>query len=489
MPISPVALQHRATWTLRAKLVASMLVLFAFIMLGTGALTVVLSRQYLTQQLDNDLTSSSQRVVDRRSGEGPRGGPTGPPPGGGGGVLRVVLQGDAVVADQFGRPINSVVNGANQVVALDARQLQTLMDAGLSGRPSTHTIGDGVGTYRLVATYANGFVVITGVPTAGVDQIVRRLVLLVGGGTLLGLVLVTVGGTYLVRRNLEPLTRVVATARRVGALKLDSGDVALAERVPAEDTDPHTEVGQVGLALNHMLDNVEGALQSRHDSELRVRQFVADASHELRTPLASIRGYAELSRREKEPVPPSVTHALVRVESEALRMSSLVEDLLLLARLDEGRPLERDEVDLSMIAVDAVSDARAASPRHRWQLDLSDEPVTVRGDRARLHQVLTNLLANARTHTPEGTRVVTSVRPEGTMVRLSVTDNGPGIPEALQRNVFERFTRGDDSRSRAAGSTGLGLSIVAAVGQAHGGSVEVSSRPGETTVSVLLPAT
>ncbi len=169
-------------------------------------------------------------------------------------------------------------------------------------------------------------------------------------------------------------------------------------------------------------------------------------------------------------------------------MQELVEDLLLLARLDSGRPLEREPVDLSLLAVDAVGDAHAAALDHVWELDLPEEPVEVPGDRARLHQILANLLANARTHTPPGTKVVTRLRREGSWVRLSVNDDGPGIPDSLQRNVFERFTRGEESRSRAKGSTGLGLSIVAAVGQAHGGRVELDSRPGDTTFSVLLPA-
>lgn len=230
-------------------------------------------------------------------------------------------------------------------------------------------------------------------------------------------------------------------------------------------------------------------MRSRHDSEVRVRQFVADASHELRTPLASIRGYAELSRREREPVPPTVTHALGRVESEALRMQGLVEDLLLLARLDSGRPLEREPVDITLLTMDVVSDAHAAAPDHQWELDLPEEPIEISGDRARLHQVLANLLANARTHTPEGTRVITRIRREGAHVRVLVEDNGPGIPADLQPNVFERFTRGDDSRARVSGSTGLGLSIVAAVAGAHAGRVELESAPGRTVFSVLLPAT
>jgi two-component system OmpR family sensor kinase len=348
----------------------------------------------------------------------------------------------------------------------------------------------GLGDYRLVASVApDGDTVISGLPTAGATETVRTTATLILGGIIVGVVLVGVGGFWLVRRNLLPLQRVAHTATSVSRLKLDSGDVALAQRVPAADTDPRTEVGQVGLALNGMLDNVEGALQARHDSEQRVRQFVADASHELRTPLASIRGYAELSRREREPVPASVTHALSRVESEALRMQGLVEDLLLLARLDAGRPLDRSKVDLSLLAMDAVSDAHAAAPDHTWELDLPDEPVEVAGDGPRLHQVVANLLANARTHTPAGTRVVTSITtPDQDWVRVSVADNGPGVPEPLQRNVFQRFTRGDDSRARTSGSTGLGLSIVAAVAQAHGGRVELASSPGSTTFSVLLPA-
>ena len=204
--------------------------------------------------------------------------------------------------------------------------------------------------------------------------------------------------------------------------------MALAERVPASDTDPRTEVGQVGSALNELLDHVGAALTARHESELRVRQFVADASHELRTPLASIRGYAELSRREREPVPPSVTHALGRVESEATRMAVLVDDLLLLARLDAGRPLDEEQVDITRIVVDAVSDAHAAGPDHIWQLDVPEESAYVRGDPARLHQVVANLLANARTHTPAGTTVNARVQHVDGEVTVSVDGQRPRHP-------------------------------------------------------------
>ncbi len=484
-----------SAWTLRAKIVASVVALFAIVMLATGSATVLFSRDYLLHQLDKDVINAAHRGNGiRPSPYGPGGANNGDPTGRGGDqVLQLALADGQVLYDRGGNPVNQVVNKHNAATTLTAAQIAILNKAQLSSRLQTVDLGGDLGAYRLTATpvvtvEGTPATLIVGLATAGVDEAARRMLWIVSGSTLVGLVLVGSGGTLLVRRNLEPLERVAATARRVSDLKLDSGDVALAERVAPRDTDPRTEVGQVGLAFNRMLDNVDGALHSRQESEMRVRQFVADASHELRTPLASIRGYAELSRRERDPVPASVTHALSRVESEAQRMTSLVEDLLLLARLDEGRPLEREEVDLSMIAINAVSDAHAAAPRHTWRLDLPDEPVTVMGDRARLHQVLTNLLANAGTHTPDGTTVVTSVQPDRGAVRIAVTDNGPGIPEPLQRKVFERFIRGDDSRSRAAGSTGLGLSIVAAVGQAHGGTVGVESHPGRTSFSVTIPA-
>ena len=470
---------HVSRWRLSSKLVASMLALFVAVTLATGSLTVVLLNSFLMTQLDRDVQASAMRVDSHRRPDGPL-----PErrPGGGESFLTLVLDNGTVLDNYVARESESA--------ELTDAQVERLAQAQLGPEPKTVDLGGDLGDFRLVAARnREGLTVISGQPLSGVHETVAQLVTLVVGGTVVGLVAVGTGGAWLVRRNLTPLQRVAHTATRVSRLKLDSGDVALAERVPETDTDPRTEVGQVGLALNRMLDNVDSALQARHESETRVRQFVADASHELRTPLASIRGYAELSRREPEPVPPSVTHALGRVESEALRMSALVEDLLLLARLDAGRPLERRPVDLSMLAVDAVSDARAAAPDRQWRLDLPEEPVEVTGDAHRLHQVVANLLANARTHTPAGTTVTTTVRQADGGVRIAVHDNGPGVPDSLQHNVFHRFTRGDDSRNRSNGnSTGLGLSIVAAVTQAHGGQVELASSPGDTTFAVTLPA-
>jgi two-component system OmpR family sensor kinase len=242
-----------------------------------------------------------------------------------------------------------------------------------------------------------------------------------------------------------------------------------------------------------MLENVATALTARQASETRVRQFVADASHELRTPLAAIRGYAELTRRSRDPIPDDVAHAVRRVESEAVRMTGLVDDLLLLARLDAGRPVERSPVDLSAVVVDAVGDAHVAGREHRWVLDLPASPVVVRGDRAHLHQAVANLLANARMHTPADTTVRIRLSAQRAhdggpeTATLDVVDDGPGIPADLMPVVFERFARGDGSRSRTAGSTGLGLAIVSAVVAAHHGDVSVDSRPGHTMFTVRLP--
>jgi two-component system OmpR family sensor kinase len=258
------------------------------------------------------------------------------------------------------------------------------------------------------------------------------------------------------------------------------------ERVP--DANPATEVGQVGAAFNRMLGHVESALARREASENRLRHFAADASHELRTPLAAIRGYAELARRRRQELPDEVAHALDRVESESARMTVLVDELLLLARLDAGRPLASEPVDLTRLVIEVTSDVRVAARGHRWQLELPEEPVIIRGDHLRLHQVLANLLSNAARHTPAGTIVTVTLTPgRGNTAIVSVTDNGAGIAPELLPDIFERFVRGDSSRSRAAGSSGLGLAIVRAVAAAHGGSATVESRPGETRFTITLP--
>lgn len=478
----------RARRSLTTRLLASVVALFIAVTLITGSATVLIMERTLTAQVDAqlrqqvELSRGPDRDDDRdlrEHGDGAmpracnRGGP-----GRGEGTVLVCYEGERA---------SGYVIARDQRVPLDAATLEKVSAARIDAHPSEAHLGD-LGEYRMIATPVSaGTVVVTGLPMKQTHEAVRTLLLVVLGAAIVGLLLVLGVGSWLIRRSLLPLRRVAATAEKVSTLELDSGDVALIERVAPADADGATEVGQVGRALNSMLDNVDGALQARHESETRVRQFVADASHELRTPLASIRGYAELSRREPDPVPTSVTHALGRVESEALRMQGLVEDLLLLARLDAGRPLACEPVDVTRLAMAAVEDAHAAAPGHRWLLDLPDEPVEVMGDEARLTQVLVNLLANARTHTPPATTVTTALQREGGEVILSVTDDGPGVPEALQGEAFQRFTRGDESRQRASGSTGLGLSIVESVASAHGGRVTLRSEPGHTTFAVHLP--
>lgn len=358
----------------------------------------------------------------------------------------------------------------------------------------------GLGHYRIIATDVN--VVADGEVQPGrayyglsLNEADDTLVNLLGLEAVLALLAVigaALGARAVVVRSLRPLNRVAATAQQVSQLPLDRGEVALAVRVPPADADPTSEVGRVGQALNHMLNNVEDALAARQASETKVRQFVADASHELRNPLAAIRGYAELTRRSREEMPADAAYAMSRVESEAERMSRLVEDLLLLARLDSGPALDVQPTDVTELVINAVSDARAAGPDHAWSLALPDEPVTALGDPHRLHQVVANLLANARTHTPAGTRVETGIAVADGQVAISVVDDGPGIPIEIQHHVFERFTRADTSRVRTAGagqgkSTGLGLAIVAAVVEGHRGTVTVTSEPGRTAFAVRLP--
>ena len=376
----------------------------------------------------------------------------------------------------------------------------------------TRTLASLDGDYRLTKIQiSSSEILVTGLPLATVQGTlndVENTEHVVFAAVLL---LVLVAGTAMVQLSLRPLRRVAATATKVTELPLDSGEVTLPAGVP--DSDPRTEVGRVGAAFNRMLFHVERALGRRAASEARLRRFAADASHELRTPLSAIRGYAELALRHPGPVPEDVTHALHRVESESARMTVLVDDLLLLARLDAGRPLEREPVDLSRLAIETTSDARVARGDHRWRLELPDEPVLVEGDEHRLHQVLANLLSNAGKHTPPGSTVSVAltlgdataspelpagaavvqrgVAPPGPRAELSITDDGPGISAELLPELFERFTRGEAGRARdasAAGkSTGLGLAIVDAVVAAHGGAIIVTSHPGMTRFAILLP--
>ncbi|MGW5671152.1 sensor histidine kinase [Micromonospora sp. NPDC003776] len=479
-----------AGWSLRRRLVLSVVALLALVSVGIGGLTTVALRHFLISQVDNQLTGGDRRgrEVEELFRERPSQVPVpggeqhqlAPPPGFPPNSVAVKLV-DGQVAS------STIRTETGDVERVLPGEVTALTHQPTDGRPRTVELGDH-GDYRAAARQVqDGDVLIFAIPLSSVEETVMWMMVAQAGVITAGLIIAGSLGLVIVRATLRPLNRVVATAARVTELPLDRGEVALSVRVPEADTDPRTEVGQVGGALNRMLGHVAAALAARQASETRVRQFVADASHELRTPLAAIRGYAEVARRGRDEVPPDVAHALRRVESESTRMTSLVDDLLLLARLDSGRPLAAEPVDLTALVVNAVSDAHVAGPDHRWQLDLPDEPVAVTGDAHRLHQVVANLLANARVHTPPGTTVTTRLAAAPDGVELSVADDGPGIPAELQPEVFERFARGDSSRSRAHGSTGLGLSIVAAVVEAHHGRVDVASRPGRTVFTVRLP--
>ncbi|MFJ9408866.1 sensor histidine kinase [Streptomyces sp. NPDC101393] len=484
----------RRRWTLRTRLVLSAVALIAVVGAVIGTVTTIALQSKLENQLDQQL----HEFVHRSQGPGP--GPHDPRRPGAGGELDFVAMGGSPPATVGGRvgPGGEITEGAKsnksngRLLADRHDPLNGAQTAALNSVPrdgAVHTVElPGLGDYR-VQSAEDGSLVL-GMPLGRLQETVGALVLVEVCVTGAGLVAAGIAGAAMVGIALRPLRRVASTATRVSELPLHQGEVALHVRVPEAEADARTEVGQVGAALNRMLGHVGSALSARQESETRVRRFVADASHELRTPLASIRGYAELTRRGQEQPGPATRHALGRIESEAERMTGLVEDLLLLARLDSGRPLSYGSTDLSPLVVDAVSDARAAGPGHRWRLELPDDPALVHGDSGRLQQILVNLLANARTHTPEGTTVTARVRGAGagTAVRMEVQDDGPGIPPDLLPHVFERFARGDASRSRAAGSTGLGLAIVQAVVAAHGGTVGVESVPGRTVFTVTLPA-
>ena len=477
--------------TLRGRLIAGLLALLAVACAAVGAVTYVSLHSYLLGQLDQQLVQASGRYQACLGG---------PPPGGDGDNLpgpphRGSPYDCAQQQEQqtFSAQVRHGVLTDNYVsygTCTLSRADKAVLTAYPAGQqPFTSNLSS-LGDYRLLAVPDEsdpGVTYLTGVPMTQVNSTLRQVATVEIVVFAAALLLTGVLGTGFVRLSLRPLRRVAATATQVAERPLASGEVTLPERVP--DADPRTEVGQVGSAFNRMLGHVEAALARRAASESRLRRFAADASHELRTPLSAIRGYAELARRHPGPVPDDIAHALARVESESARMSVLVDELLLLAQLDAGRPLATAPVDLTRLAIDATSDARAASQGHRWVLELPAEPVGVEGDEHRLHQVLANLMSNAAKHTPEGTTVTVTLTTseDPPAVRLSVTDSGPGIPEELQPALFERFVRGDSARSNAGTSTGLGLAIVQAVTTAHGGSVSVTSRPGHTSFVITLP--
>jgi len=483
--------------SLTSRLVLATVALVAIVAFAIGSATALAMNSYLTDRLDEDVRSASHRVF---GGPAPS---TEPPgidadeniPGQQVGTVTALIRTDNSAA-LSASVLTQGTTGRAQEQDLPADAIAVLAAVPADGKVHEVTLPS-LGDYRVTAQDFDGrltlngipVLVVAGLPDSEVDDAISSLIWWEILLSLLGIGAAAGGALVVVRRQLAPLREVAETAHQVAGLPLSSGEVDLSPRV--HDPDERTEVGQVGAALNTLLAHVEESLEARHRSEQQVRQFVADASHELRTPLSTIRGYAELARRTPDDAS-ALGGSLSKVSGEADRMTALVDDLLLLARLDAGRPLAREPVDLTHLLLEAVQDARVLGPGHKWRLDLPAEPLEVSGDEQRLHQVATNLLTNARRHTPDGTTVTVRGAREGDTTVLEVADDGPGFPEGLRDHAFERFSRGDAARTREDDSgsdsgVGLGLSIVEAIARAHGGEVRLSSRPGETRVSVRLP--
>ena len=464
---------------LRIRLVAALTALVALALAVSGFAATTALHGYLLDRVDANLVEVSQQRP------GPRGGAV-VGPGDGDEVGRIRRPGEYAIQvyAASGAVTRAFSQGTSSPPQLSASQVKAPL-----GQPFTVGSVQGGDQWRVVtARVGQAGTLVVAVSLDEVGRTLARLVLVevvIGLLVLVGLALL---GYAIVRSSLRPLVEVEETAERIAA-----GD--LAQRVP--EADPRTEVGRLAGSLNGMLGQVERAFRAQQDSEVaarqseeRMRRFVADASHELRTPLTSIRGFAELYRQGAVAGGADLDRVMRRVEDEAARMGLLVDDLLLLARLDQQRPLVREPVDLLVLVGDAVHDASAVAPDREVRLETSGEPPVVLGDDPRLRQVVGNLISNALTHTPAGSAVTVrlQVRPQTSLAVIEVADSGPGLTQEQAARVFERFYRADAARTRATGGSGLGLSIVAALVAAHGGQVEVDPGAGSgATFRVLLP--
>ncbi|OBA80651.1 two-component sensor histidine kinase [Mycobacterium sp. 1164966.3] len=481
--------------SLRRQLLLGVLLVVTIVLVAVGVVSVLTLRGYVTTMNDAEVAKSLHAFThsyDRyRKGEHSPAHATTPPvaeallefPGQTPGNLIAVLHdgvvvGSAVFSEDGSRPAPPDV--------VRAIQAQKWTD----GPPHTEKFGS-LGSYRVDCSIEGSDVLVVGVSLNLAKQIIakKNITTTILVTTAL---LITAGLTiWVVGFTLRPLQRVAAAAAEVAVMPLTGDDHRISTRVPPQDTDPDNEVGIVGHTLNRLLDNVDSALAHRADSDLRMRQFITDASHELRTPLASIQGYAELTRQDSSALPPTTEYALARIESEARRMTSLVDQLLLLSRLSEGEDLQTEDVDLADLTINAVNDAAVTATTHNWVTNLPDAPVWVRGDQARLHQLVSNLLTNARVHTPPGVTVTTGITrhdhgSEAPFAELTVEDNGPDIDAEILPRLFQRFVRADKSRTNGSGN-GLGLAIVSSIVKAHHGSVTAESANGRTVFRVRIP--
>ncbi len=458
-----------------------MIGIVALVLLGlliADIATYTLLQSSLIGRIDAQLVAGQNAAVIGLGGQsGPGGrGPTSPFPNGT--VVELVSPtGTLLVGPKWTEPLDVAPPGWTPVLP------HSLPNAGMDrpANPYTTEGRGGVDQFRVTdwpENFYQGNYVVLAIPLTDVNSTLQQLLTLeieIGVGVLLATALLAL---LIIRIGLRPLERMGAVAEDIAA-----GD--LSRRV--EPATPDTEIGRLGLALNGMLSQIESAFAERTRSENTLRRFIADASHELRTPLTSVRGYAEMLRRGAEKSPEDSAVARRRIEEESLRMSEMVDDMLVLARLGQGRPLESKPVDLQVIARDAVADARVVAPQREIILE-APSAVVVSGDNARLRQALGNLVRNAIVHTPADTPIQVGVATENGHARITVADHGRGLNDDQRARIFEPFYRADPSRSRDSGGVGLGLSIVAAVAGAHGGSVRVKDTPGGgATFEIELP--
>jgi two-component system, OmpR family, sensor histidine kinase TrcS len=480
------------TWPLRKQVVIGVSAVVMTVLVSVGTMSVITLRSSITGVIDTQLSAAANgfsqactkyRATPLPSGELPA--PDAMKP-----LNQLIGQspGNIVVRIQDGAVVDSAMFSQGEAVKPSPEVLAELVAGANPDTGSAREWLDGLGMYLTSSQREGpGEVLVTAVSLRPASEAATHETKVVVAVTALGLLVTALGTLAIVRIALRPLGRVAATAAEVAALPLNRDQYAITPRVPAGDTDPRTEVGMVGDALNRLLAHVERAMSDVAASDRRMRQFITDASHELRTPLAAIQGYAELTRQDSDVLPHTTEYSLARIEAESARMNSLVSDLLLLARLDEGQDMETAEADIAELAVNAVNDARVSAPDHHWETRVPDEPVWVHGDRAKLHQAIANLLANAGVHTPAGTTVTTAITATEGSIVLTVTDDGPGISKDLLPHLFERFVRADKSRSRQSGNSGLGLAIAASIVEAHGGAIDAASGGGVTTFTIALP--
>ena len=471
-----------ANSSLRNRLTVGVLVLSAIGFIGAGVGAQALLKDYLINQVDDQLLSVVNGTADRldQAGiarddddddRGPQAARATTP------LNRVPTSISVTVLDPFGNLVGGIGGDLNsnqiteyvkgllpgQVAAFGSKPF-TIEAPGADFRVATTVLPSSLGSV-IVAQSLSDF-----------DKTTRQIgiVFLIIGG--LVLLFIAFASRQVIKLSMKPLEKIEATAEKIAA-----GDLS----ARLENFEPDTEVGRLSTSLNQMLSRIEESFAARTESESKLRRFVADASHELRTPLTSIRGFAELHRQGAVPEGEKTKELISRIEKESMRMGSLVEDLLMLARMDQSREIVMADVDLSNLINEAVSSAQAAGPEHPITSDIAHD-VHTQGDSDKIYQVVTNLLANARAHTPAGTaiHVATYSADDGTFV--TVADKGPGLTAEDQQHVFERFYRVDTSRQRSSSDgSGLGLSIVDEVMKAHGGSVSVSSEPGNGATFTL----